>query len=78
MADIVLPIMIEFEEWSAQVRVTSNLDYPNPTSQKNWWSWAQNVISLNDLIDLPIPDKQTYPNEEDWVKWASFFIENTS
>lgn len=78
MADILLPVMIEFEEWSALVRVTSNLEFPTSTSVKNWREWANNVLNLNNLSDLPIPDKLTYPKDEDWRKWASVFIGNTS
>ncbi len=70
-----LPINISFDEWSSQIRVgLPEFSFPNPHGVKNWWEWASFVVENNELQNIPFPTKLGYPQEEDWRKWASYFV----
>ena len=75
MADFIYPLGISFKDWASQIRVNLPfMDFPNPEKEDEWWDWAAQVINLNSLNQVPVPDKTTYPKPEDWREWAKFFI----
>ena len=74
---IVLPINIDFMEWASQIRIVlPAVTMPIPTSVDEWRDWASQVVSSNNLTNTPLPTELAYPNNEDWKKWAAYFINN--
>jgi len=79
MAFPVLPIKIDFMEWASQIRNDlSNLDIPNPESEAEWKKWAQQIINLNSLNNMPFPTNISYNDDEGWRQWACFFVDSVS
>ena len=77
MTNIVLPINIEFNEWASQIRIDlPNIDFPIPFPIEKWRSWASQVVNSNNLSNVPLPTDIGYPNNDDWRKWAAYFINN--
>lgn len=77
MTNIILPLNIEFKEWSSQIRVVlSDINFPLPPEIDQWRGWAYQVINSNNLKNVPLPTDIGYPNNEDWRKWAAYFINN--
>ncbi len=75
MTNIVLPLNIEFKEWASQIRIDlPNISFPNPFPIEEWRSWASQVVNSNNLSNVPLPTDIGYPNNEDWNKWAAYFI----
>jgi hypothetical protein len=73
---ITLPIKISFNRWACSLYFDfPYLDIPlPPKDETDWREWAENLIYNNNLSNVPIPDKKTYPNKEDWITWAEFFV----
>lgn len=77
MTSFVLPLNIYFEEWASQIRIdVPNITFPLPSEVKFWRDWACQVVNTNKLQNVPLPTNITYPKDEDWKKWAAFFINN--
>lgn len=75
MSQIIYPVNIEFEEWVSQMKNSfPGLSLPNPPKVANWWSWAQQAIAANALPTTPSATKLVFPEEQDWQKWAAYFI----
>lgn len=74
---ITVPVQISFENWANDLnRTMPMLSIPIPTKGvNNWWEWANSLVDLNRLYDLPDGDKSTFPKVEDWKKWAFLFIQ---
>ncbi len=71
----VLPVFISFSRWANQIKNDfPNVSIPVATSEEEWREWAAQLISANDLANVPRPTKLAYPNQEDWKLWAGFFI----
>ena len=80
-SNLILPINISFSFWCSQLR--SNLSGYNipvaPKDAHNWWRWAEILLTQNDSFsNLIIPSRQTFPKEDDWKKWAMFFIRDVT
>ena len=75
---IMLPILTSFEQWANDLnRSMPMLVVPTPTrGVKHWWDWVNSLVDLNRLFELPDGDKSTFPEVEDWKKWAYLFIQN--
>jgi hypothetical protein len=77
MPNVVLPIRIDFVEWSQQIQQDlPNLVIPIATSLEGWRSWANQLILLNELSSVPIPTEIGFPKDEHWRKWANYFVES--
>jgi hypothetical protein len=77
MTSIVLPMNIEFKEWASQIRIgLPDINFPLPFPIEQWRQWASQVVNFNNLHNIPLPTDISYPNDEDWRKWAAFFINN--
>lgn len=75
---ISLPTTGTLYEWgnSLSRNVTGLIVPVPPKSTKNWWKWANLLISINKLTYISIADKRIFKKEEDWRKWAWLFIKN--
>jgi len=75
MANIVLPLNIDFMEWAAQIRIDlPDVAIPLPGSIDSWRFWACQVVNDNHLSFVPAPTGQTFSKNEDWKKWACYFV----
>jgi hypothetical protein len=75
MANIVIPLNIEFKEWAAQIRIDlPNINFPVVFSVEHWRPWASQVVNANNLKNVPLPTDICYPYNEDWKKWGAYFI----
>ena len=73
--NIVLPVNIEFLDWANQLRISlPNITIPIPKSVNEWRAWASQVVFNNKLTNVPLPTDLAYPKNEDWKKWAAFFV----
>ncbi len=76
---VVLPLNIEFKEWASQIRIDfPNVSFPLPFPIDQWRYWACQVVNGNNLSNIPLPTEITYPTNEDWRKWAAYFINSVS
>lgn len=79
MANVVLPIGINFKNWSDQLRQDiPNITLPIAGNVRNWREWASQVVNDNALSFVPVPTALCYPNEDDWKIWASYFIDSVN
>jgi len=77
MIPIVLPLNITFTEWASQIRIDlPQIDFPIPPSVDSWQNWASQVVNSNRIQNVPLPTNIGYPNNEDWKKWAAYFVNN--
>lgn len=77
MTNVVLPLNIEFKEWSSQIRIDlPDINFPLPPPIEHWRAWASQVVYSNKLFNVPLPTDIGYPNNDDWNKWAAYFINN--
>lgn len=78
MSAIVLPDKVSFYQWGNSLRQNvPNLIVPNPDkTEKDWWKWANLLISVNKLAYITLADRRMFPKSEDWRKWAWLFIKN--
>lgn len=75
MTTVVLPLNITFREWASQIRIDlPNVTFPIPPTVEYWRGWASAVVNGNMLQNVPIPTEIGYPNNEDWKKWAAYFV----
>lgn len=72
---IALPLRLSFEDWALSLRFTfKNNTIPLPPDIKDWRSWASQIIRNNKFKNIPLPTEITYPKNEDWQKWAIYFV----
>lgn len=72
---IVLPKNIDFVEWASQIRIDlPNFSFPIPDKVEKWRDWASQVVNNNNIFSIPLPSKISYPKNEDWQKWAAYFV----
>lgn len=77
MPTLISPLNISFNEWASQIRISlPDVVFPLPPDVKNWRNWAAQVVNSNALQNVPLPTEIGYPNDEDWNKWAAYFINN--
>lgn len=77
MVNIVSPIDISFKEWASQIRIDlPRVTFPIPPEVEKWRDWSSQVVNSNVLTNVPFPTKITYPDDDDWKKWAAYFINN--
>lgn len=75
MAVITLPNNLDFINWAAQIqRDLPNFQIPNPDPEDQWHLWAEQLLANNQFYTVPLPNKQVYPDKEDWRKWAIYFV----
>lgn len=77
---ILVPLPVEnFEDWCGYMATAfNNYDVPNPAPVENWREWVMQLYLSNpNLSNFPLPLISIYPNNEDWKKWAEFFINNS-
>lgn len=76
MATITLPIGIDFLNWTQQIRDDlPNLSIPLASRLDDWWDWANQLISVNELAYVPAATKTVFKDREDWRHWAIYFVE---
>lgn len=74
---ITTPEYITLENWTADLNISvPQLTVPTLMKGQSWWDWANDLISINKLTNIVIPDKQSFPLEEDWRKWAYTLIQS--
>ncbi len=77
MAVITLPINITFKEWAQQLQIDlPNQNILNPPDISKWHEWAEQLLINNSFYAAPLPNRQIYPKDEDWKKWAIYFVSN--
>lgn len=75
MTNVVLPLNIDFKEWVSQIRIDlPNITFPVPPKVEKWRNWASQVVNSNMLLNAPLPTALGYPNNDDWKKWAAYFV----
>lgn len=74
---ITTPEYITLENWTADLNISvPQLVVPTLMQGQSWWDWANDLISINKLTNIVIPDRQSFPLEEDWRKWAYTLIQS--
>lgn len=75
---IMLPISTTFVAWANDLnRSLPMLSIPIPTKGvDNWWEWANSLIGINHLYNMPSGSKSMFPHNEDWKKWAFLFVQS--
>lgn len=77
MANILLPLGVNFKTWSDQVRQDlPDITFPIANHENEWRGWAAQVINQNELYDVPAPTELAYPNDDNWKNWASYFVDS--
>lgn len=69
------PIDMSFEDWSKRLYYL----YPNSTvpifnPNQSWVEWAEYVVQDSRFYNSPLPHKQNYPEERNWIDWALNFV----
>lgn len=74
MANIPLPLFLNFKEWTKYLRLNAtNINVPI-AEHKDWREWANYVIQTNpNLQNIPLPTTLSYPTDEHWREWANYF-----
>lgn len=76
MTIITVPEYITFKNWADDLnRSIPRLEIPTVRDEEDWWEWASSLIMVNSLNNISVPDKLSFPNKEDWKKWAYTFIQ---
>lgn len=73
----VIPYGIGFNKWANQMSILRpDLVLSIPSKVEDWVEWASDTCIQNAGIypSLPIPSRKTYPEVEDWRKWAAQFV----
>jgi len=79
MKSIVLPTHETFQEWFMDLnRSFPGLIVPTPLPDMTWWHSAMQLISFNGklLSHVVLPQKSSFPKENDWKRWAMMFIQS--
>ncbi len=77
MANVLLPLGIDFLTWATQIRQDlPRLSLPIADSVDGWQDWAAQVVNDNALSRVPVPTDLAYPNKEDWKIWAAYFVDS--
>jgi hypothetical protein len=72
----VLPLRVPFKEWAHQLRVaTPGFYFPIAWDVSEWRGWGEEVVLTNNFVNVPIPTKNVYPEEDDWRRWGAFLIQ---
>jgi hypothetical protein len=78
--NVLLPNQKTFQAWIADLnRTIPNIIVPiPPINTKNWHEFAMLLLSINKqyIKNVVLPLKENFPHENDWKKWAYFFIQN--
>ena len=75
---ITIPVGIDFITWSRQIqRDLPQLIINLASTEEEWHPWANQLISVNELWNVPLATKQVFPLTEDWRKWARYFVETS-
>ncbi len=77
----IVPISITFYEWACQLNpLLPHLTVPRPQKGQHWRKWAEKLICANQQLigTTPIPTSIIYPLEEDWKRWAAYFMQSTA
>lgn len=75
MANVILPLNMEFVPWAIQIRQSlPNIDIPIPSSVEKWREWASFVKLNSQFANVPAPTEIAYPKTEDWKIWGAYFI----
>lgn len=79
MPNVVLPIGINFKNWTDQIRLDlPNISMPLAEDVKDWRDWAAQVVNDNLFSDIPAPTELAFPRDKDWMIWASYFIDTVT
>lgn len=77
---ITSPVNISLRRWGSQLYIdlpTFTIPLPPLEPGEYWYDWANQIIKNNNLAgQVPEASKNTYPNPEDWRKWAAHFIKS--
>jgi len=75
MSQPIFPIGISFKDWASQMKVNfPHLYLPNPLEVSQWRFWASQVVLANNVPNYILPTHLTFPEHEDWRKWATYFL----
>lgn len=71
-----IPGNFTFEQWANDLNNTlANKTVPVPSKDPSKWrDWVYQFISSNSNVSITLPTKFLFPNDEDWRKWAYFFV----
>lgn len=76
MTTITVPEYITFNNWANDLnRSIPRLQIPTVLDEEQWQEWALSLIMVNNLTNIALPDKHSYPEKNDWKKWAYTFIQ---
>ena len=75
MSAPLIPVNITFKEWASQlISALPHMNMPIPGEIEAWRDWALSVSLNNADMNIPRADKLSYPETEDWRRWAAYFI----
>lgn len=71
--DLPNPVSMSFQQWGNLLSLTiPQYKVPIAINEENWIFWAK-IFLIDNRLDgvVQVPNKYTYPNKEDWRKWAT-------
>lgn len=75
MSTPLLPKGIDFAKWANQLTLdVSQINIPIIKDVKQWREWGAQIVVNNNLYNVPTPTKLAYPEDDDWKKWAAYFV----
>lgn len=71
-----LPGNFTFEQWANDLNNTlGGKTVPVPSKDPaKWRDWVYQFISSNANVSITLPTQFLFPTDDDWRKWAYFFI----
>ncbi len=74
MANIATPLHLNFKTWANQLRSSLITYYiPIPPDVSEWRDWANQIVNTNQITNIPIATKISYPLDKNWRDWALRF-----
>lgn len=65
---MIIPRQIQFKNWAASlIQDFGNDDVPVLMDEKNWKSWAYQVIQEESFASQGAPSPATFKTKEDWA-----------
>lgn len=73
---ISIPGNFTFEQWVKDMFNTLNqYNVPIPSKDPSKWrDWFYAFLSLNPSVSATLPTKLLFPTDDDWRRWAYFFM----
>lgn len=77
MSTVSIPQYISFKDWVGNLNVVfPSLNIPIDKGEEKWRDWVTDLIKVNSLNFITLPDEKFFSKIEDWRNWAYFFIQD--